>query len=192
VEADFRRYRAQAARRAAVAPTPDATTPPGAAGETPEPPDKPSEDSLACVERDLLLLLLHQEEIGDALAQAIDREWIDRSTRAGRLLDHFLNDFAHKVWPGIQDLEHHLDDPADRTLVASLLFDPPLCDDPIKVANDGIRRMVSNFCSPRKKKIDLEIAAKQRNVDADLLSLQKSSQDLERLRLKPPTIRRPA
>ncbi|MGH8017071.1 MAG: hypothetical protein ACREIA_02080, partial [Opitutaceae bacterium] len=65
-------------------------------------------------------------------------------------------------------------------------------EDPVKIANDGIRRMVSNFCIPKIRKIELEIATKQRTFDSDLISLLKTGDQLRRLKLNPPTIRSPA
>jgi DNA primase len=141
---------------------------------------------------DLLMLVLHYESLGPPLAHTLDHAWIDTSSRAGRLLDQFLNDFAHDLWPGVDQIEQHLDDPEDRTFIAGLLFATPAIDDPVKVVNDGIRRMVSDFCIPKIRKIELEIAAKQRNFDSDLISLLKTADELRRLRLNPPTIRPPA
>ena len=139
----------------------------------------------------LLLILLH-EEIGRDIAALIEHDWIDTGTREGRLLDRFLHDFAHDVWPGINELDQHVEEPEDRNFLDSLLFDPPTIDDPAKVANEGIRRMVRNFCVSKINKIELEIARKQGNVDADLLSLRKSMDELHHLRLNPPAIRQPA
>jgi DNA primase len=123
------------------------------------------------------------------LAHAIDHAWIDKRTRGGWLLDQFLNDFEHDVWPGTAHVEEHVPDPDDRSFLASLLFEAPAVEDPIKVANDGIRQIVSNFCVPKIRKIELEIAAKQRNFDADLILLLKTNEELRRLKLHPPTIR---
>lgn len=186
LETDFRRFREIAARRrpAASQPVPEgnrANGNPEARGATFPP-----------VETDLLLLLLHFEEYGEVIARAIDHEWIDKSTRAGRLLDAFLNDFEHDLWPGVQEIEQHVDDPEDRNFLASLLFERPAIEDPVKVANDGIRRIVSNFCGPKIAKNQLEIAAKQGNVDADILSLHKANEEFRRLKLNPPVIKEPA
>lgn len=160
--------------------------------DIPAPATPPAPQSgFSSVEHDLLLLLLHFDSLGKALAQNIHHEWVNTQHRAGRLLDRFLNDFAHDLWPGTKEVEALLEDPEDRNFVASLLFEPPLIDEPIKVANDGIRRMVSNFCDPRLRKIELEIAAKQGKFDADLISLLKTTEDLRRLKLNPPLIRHP-
>ena len=221
LETDYRRFRESADRRAsfraqasapAPAPSPTSAPPPRDDDEPlPEAPEghpglEPDDSSpatshvseaagqtsaFASVEQDVLLLLLHFESLGKALAQNIHHEWINTRHRAGRLLDRFLNDFAHDLWPGAKEVESVLEEPEDRNFVASLLFDPPPIDEPIKVANDGIRRMVSNFCDPRLRKIELEIAAKQGKFDADLILLLKTTEELRRLKLNPPLIRHP-
>jgi len=189
LEADYRRFRESAARRAASRAEYGATT--ASAAEGGQPPAATT-SVYSSVEHDLLFLILHFEALGRPLALAIDHQWIDTTSRAGHLLDLFLNDFAHDVWPGVDHLEEHLDAPEDSSFVASLLFETPSIDDPVKIANDGIRRIVSNFCIPKIRKIELEIAAKQQNFDSDLLSLLKTGEELRRLKLNPPTIRTPA
>lgn len=192
VEEDYRRFRAQSARRA---PTVEPGVAPDAPGETTTESGQPTGRATQpanSVEHDLLLLVLHFPAIGKPLAQALDQQWIEATSQPGRLLDRFLHDFAHDVWSDTAPVEELVDDPEDRNYLASLLFERPDIDDPVKVANDGIRQMVSNFCEPKIRKIELEIAAKQRNFDADLILLLRSNDELRRLRLNPPLIRLPA
>ena len=86
----------------------------------------------------------------------------------------------------------NIENPEDQNFLASLLFAPAQFDDPVKIANEGIRRMVRNFCAPRIRKIELEIAAKERNVDSDLLSSRQLLTELRHLRTNPPSIHVPA
>lgn len=183
LEADFRHYSDVAARRAVASAT---VVRPEDETATETAPAQP--DEFGSPERDLLLLMLHFEALGKPLSELVDHTWIDTSTSAGRLLNQFLNDFEHDVWPGAENLDDHLESDNDRGYIASLMFEAPEIDDPIKVANDGIRRIVSNFCAPKIRKIELEIAAKQRNFDDDLLSLLKRSEEFRRLKLNPPIL----
>jgi DNA primase len=185
LETEFRRFPELADRRKAAIPRQNSAQ----NGDSTAKSAQNAGPTFAPVETDLLLLLLHFEEYGESLARAINHEWIDKSTRAGRLLDAFLNDFEHDMWPGIKEVEQHVDDPEDRNFLASLLFERPSIEDPVKVANDGIRRIVSNFCSPKIAKNQLEIAAKQGNVDADILSIHKANEEFRRLKMNPPVIR---
>lgn len=220
LESDFRRFQETAARRApspAAGPrlpgtgwppasaTDRSLTSPGrhAAVAVATAPDRepapdaplsaaPSRPALITVEYDLLLLVLQYEGLGRVLAETIHHEWIDTTTREGRLLDQILHAIAHDVWPGTAARDEFITDPDDRNFLASLLFAPAEIEDPVKVANEGIRRMIRNFCTPRIRKIELEIAAKQGNVDADLLSFRQTLTELRHLRTHPPTIHVPA
>ncbi len=188
IDADYRRFRDEASRRTvlrAATPAPEADEP--VAFAEPRAPD-----GVGTVEHDLLLLILHFEAVARPLAHALEHRFINTSSRSGRLLDRFLNEIAHDLWPGAGNLEELLEDPEDRGLLASLLFERPAIDDPTKIANDGIRQMVSNFCGPMIRKIELEIAAKQQTFDAELIHLLRTADDLRRLKLHPPTIRPPA
>ncbi len=216
LESDYRRFQSVAARRA---PSRPAAAEPDAATGSPEhrtvtsaplPSDlehrndadfapAPAEraeaaprPALITAEYDLLLLILLFEGLGRPLAETINHEWIDVARREGRLLDQILHAVAHDAWPGTAQRDEHIEDPDDRNFLASLLFAPAEIDDPVKVANEGIRRMVRNFCAPRIRKIELEIAAKEGNVDSDLLSARQFLTELRHLRTHPPTIHVPA
>lgn len=208
LESDFRRFRDQAARRAPPGSHRAAHGERAASANTPESPPAPGTSERAAAdpasgaanprpvlitaEFDVLLVLLLNEGLGRGLAEAINHEWIDVATREGRLLDQILHAIAHDAWPGTANRDAYIDSPEDRNFLASLLFAPAEIDDPVKVANEGIRRMVSNFCVRRIRKIELEIAAKERNVDSDLLSARQSVSELRHLRTHPPTIHVPA
>lgn len=209
LESDFSRFRETAARRAQAgstraearsaseAPVPNTNFPTAAPQESPalpaEPaPPTPPRPAFITAEFDILLLVLLHEGMGRSLAAAIHHEWIDTTTREGRLLDQILHAVAHDAWPGTANRDDHVTDPEDRNFLASLLFSPAEIEDPAKVANEGIRRMVRNFCVPRMKKIELEIAGKERNVDADLLTLRTSLTELRHLRTNPPIVHVPA
>lgn len=214
LESDYRRFQTAAARRAP--PVAAQPTNGGEGGEAPVrearnvalPSDlgftaasapapapataNPDRPALITAEYDLLLLILLEEGLGRSLAEVINHEWIDVSVREGRLLDQILHALAHDAWPGTAQRDEHIEDPDDQNFLSSLLFAPAELENPVKVANEGIRRMVRNFCAPRIKKIELEIAAKQGNVDADLLSSRHLLTELRHLRTNPPTIHVPA
>ncbi|MGH8020049.1 MAG: DNA primase, partial [Opitutaceae bacterium] len=130
LESDYRRFRESASRRATARAEYVANAAPSEPqsdeGNPPEP------NAFGTAEYDLLLLILHFEAMGPPLAHHIDHQWIDTSARAGRLLDQFLNDFAHDMWPGTAHLEEHLESHEDSAFVASLLFETTSIEDPVK------------------------------------------------------------
>jgi len=152
-------------------------------------PAPPADPGGRAPELDLLLVCLHFESFGKPLAHELaERDWIDVAQPAGVLLRRFLTEFEHDAWPGPDRLETLLDTPEEKALVASLLFEPPSIDDPRKVANEGLRRLQSRALVPRLRQIELEIAAKHTDGDADIPSLLKSRSDLQRQLRQPPML----
>ena len=131
-------------------------------------------------EHHLLLTILHFEKIGPPLARTLPHEWIDLTHSAGSLLNRFLAEFEQDAWPGRDHLDALLETAEERTLVASLLFESPQIDDPIKVVNFGLAQIQSRALEPRVRQIELALAntAADSNVDAN--SLFKELLDIKR------------
>jgi DNA primase len=124
------------------------------------------------------------------MAQALlANDWIDIAPLSGRILQRFLTEFEHDVWPGRDHLDELLETPEEKALVASLLFESPNIDDPRKAANEGLRRLQARALEPRLRQIELEIAAKQTDVDPAALSLLwRERSEYQRLLRKPPIL----
>jgi DNA primase len=130
-------------------------------------------------EHHLLLTILHFEKIGKPLYYTLNHEWIDRTHPAGVLLDRFLTHIGEDDF-NRDHLDDLLETPEERTLVASLLFESPQFDDPVKVTNEGLRLIQSRALEPRVRQIELALAntAADSNVDAN--SLFKELLDIKR------------
>ncbi|MBI5381354.1 MAG: DNA primase [Opitutae bacterium] len=134
----------------------------------------------ATPEHHLLLVLLHNEALGKPLSHALPHDWIDTSHPAGVLLHRFLGEIEHDNWPGRDHLDPLLETGEERTLVASLLFDTPVIDDPHKVVGEGLRQLRSRALEPRLRKIELDLASHGADSDVDAISLIKERSDLQR------------
>ncbi len=153
------------------------------------PPPRPASSGSRPVEQDLLLLCLHFEALGKPLAhELVGRDWIDTTHPAGVLLRRFLHEFEHDTWPGRDHLEDLLETPEEKALVASLLFEPPAIDDARKVANEGLRRLQVRAIEPRLREIELEIAGKPTDGDAEILSLLQRRAEFQRQLRQPLTL----
>lgn len=133
----------------------------------------------------LLLLILHYESIGKPITQVLPYEWIDTSHLAGRLLRRFLLEMEHDDWPGRDHLEPILEDDEEKSLIASLLFDSPDVDDPLKVAEEGLRMLRARNVEPRMRKIELDLANLRADSSVDAISLVKELTELQRLLRQP-------
>ncbi len=143
-----------------------AEAPAAAAGPTPE--------------HDLLLLLLHCEGLGKPMSAVLPHHWIDTSHAAGVLLNRFLAEFEHDAWPGRDHLDGLLESPSEKALIASLLFDPPGFDDPLKVAQEGLRQLRARSIEPRLRQIELALARVSADSKDDPVSLLRESFELQR------------
>ncbi|MDD3179231.1 MAG: DNA primase [Opitutaceae bacterium] len=155
---------------------------------SPSPPPSPVEAPGKPTEEHLLFLCLHHEELLAGIATRIPANWIDSTTLSGRLLRRFLAEFREHNWPGREHIDQLLENQEEKTLVASLLFDPPNLDDPLKAANEGLRALQRRNIEPLLRQLELEIAHKGTNSDADILLLLKQRTELKQQLLHPPRL----
>ncbi len=172
LQGDLRRLQARSVRAAPPAP---AALPPRAPGSvTPE--------------HDLLRLLLHFENLGHPMSSAIPNPWIDQRQTEGVLLNRFLGEFESGNWPGRDHLEPLVESDDEKSLVASLLFDAPVIDEPFKVAREGIRRLRDRALEPRMRQIELALASTPSDFNDDSSSLLRELSDLQRQLRQPVTL----
>ncbi|MBS0663315.1 MAG: DNA primase [Verrucomicrobia bacterium] len=160
------RQQRQAAARPAGQPAPAPAASPANTGQSPE--------------HHLLILCLHYESLGKPLSSALPHDWIDVTHPAGVLLNRFLGEFEHDTWPGRDHLDTLLETTDEKTLVASLLFDRPTIDDPVKVANEGLRQLRARALEPRLRQIELALANHGADSNSDPISLLRERSDLQR------------
>jgi DNA primase len=131
-------------------------------------------------ERDLLMLCLHFETLGKRLSSSIPHDWIDTSHPAGLLLNRFLAEFEHDTWPGRDHLDGLLETPEERSLVATIIFEAPEIEDPVKVATEGLKRLRARALEPRLRQIELALANTHADSNSDPISLLKTRSEIQR------------
>ena len=170
LEKDFLRLTARAAQfssaRAAARPSESSGAPSGPSAQL---------LSAGTPEQDLLTVCLHYERVGKALSTALPHAWIDPSRPAGVLLNRFLNEFEHENWPGRDHLDALLEPAEEKALVASLLFDAPRFDDPLKIVQEGWAKLRDRALLPRLREIELALANEPGNskIDPNSLLIEK-------------------
>ena len=128
----------------------------------------------------LLLMCLHFEELGKPLSTILPHDWIDSSHLPGSLLNRFLGEFEHDAWPGRDHLDTLLENPEEKTLVASLLFDPPRTEEPIRTVNQALVQIRARFLEPQLRQIELALATHRADSNVDAISLIKQRTELQR------------
>jgi DNA primase len=186
LQRDFRVLVSRRERREPAPPQPDARGSAGAAAPTG--PRRDDSDPEQSPERDLLMLCLHYESLGKPLSAALPHEWIDTSHAAGVLLNRFLAAFEHGTWLGRDHLDGLLETAGEKSLAASILFDAPGLDDPVKVAHEGFRRLRARALEPRLRQIELALATGRDDSKVDPISLLKERAELQRLLRQPPAL----
>ncbi|MBP7141105.1 MAG: DNA primase [Opitutaceae bacterium] len=158
------------------------------ASQNPESPPASSTLRDIAPEQHLLLICLHWDKLGKSLAHAFPHEWIDHAHPCGALLNRFLAEFEQDNWPGRDHLDSLLETPEEKALVASLLFDAPVLDDPVKALQEGIQRMRGRALEPRLRKIDLDLATHHAESNVDAISLLRLRSELQRQLRQPITL----
>ncbi len=153
---------------------------PNNASSNPPAPNPATQNAADSPENHLLLMLLHFEQLGAPLAQTLPHDWIDQTHLAGQILLRFLNEISEQNWPGRDHLDLLLENPAEKSLVATLLFEAPQLDDPTKVINEGLRQIRSRALEPRLRQIELALATHGPDSPDDPIRLIKERTDLQR------------
>jgi DNA primase len=174
VQRDFDAYKRRQSKIASPAPSPSADAP---AVTT----IKKSVNTVDTPEYHLLLMCLHYEQqIGKPLSTVLSHDWIDVSHLPGTLLNRFLGEFEHDAWPGRDHLDDLLENPEEKTLVASLLFDAPRTEEPIRTVNQALTQIRARVLEPQLRQIELALATHRADSNVDAISLIKQRTELQR------------
>ncbi len=176
VQRDFDAFRKRQANLSSARASASPPAPPPASVGAVQTPTSPNQSP----EHHLLLICLHFEQLGKPLSHTLPHTWIDQNHMAGRLLNRFLAEFENDAWPGRNHLDTLLETAEEKTLVASLLFDAPQLDDPVKVVNEGLRQLRARALEPRLRQIELALATHGAESNVDAISLIKERIELQR------------
>lgn len=163
-------------------------SPPPGKPEQPGTGQAPDLVQLDTAEKTLLYLVLEHEELGLAVAQNVDSEWIDLKKMEGRILDRVLAEFLHEMWGGKNHLDHLAGNEEERIFINSLLFDATPVTHPWEHANMALRTLFSRFIKTKMKEIENDIANQSETLNDDILFLQRKRLELRKLKSNPPIL----
>ena len=92
------------------------------------------------------------------------------------------------MWNGPDSLNDQLDKTELKSLAIDLIFQKPEYDNPERLAEEAIKRLVTKFADQKIKKIKLEIAQKQSEQDFALISLFDEIVKLQNIKGNPPQL----
>ena len=186
-ERDFARFLQQRLRRASQNQTP---TNIGAAGLPPSSqPLESANDKLTNAESELLVFVLHYEDLASSVAHVLEHQWIDTRTWEGRLLDRCLAAHREDAWPGADHLEDLLESEAERHAAANLRSRPFQADEPVQKINECIKAIFESHF--RQKLNHLNTQAANTQDPPALHAIHQQIVEIRKLLKHPPRINPP-
>jgi DNA primase len=186
-ERDFARFLAQRAQRATrPIQTPENIGSLGAS-QNPQPLES-ANDKLTTAEFELLMFVLHYEDLASSIAHALDHQWLDTQTPEGRLLDRCLAAYREDAWPGADHLDDLLETDAERNLAANLRSRPFQIDEPTPAINLCLKAIFEKHFRRELTELKTRAVNLPAADHAALSALQQRIKDIQKLLRAPPRI----
>ena len=100
---------------------------------------------LTTVEEELLLFILHYEELGQSIAHKIDQNWVCDNNSASYLLTKILAEIEADMWSGPQDVHEITESEEEKSLIYTLLAYQPNYEEPSITANHIIKALHKKY-----------------------------------------------
>jgi DNA primase len=188
-ERDFARFLQQRAYRAAPNLTSHKID-----SEPSNPNSQPVEsanDRLTTAESELLVLVLHYEDLAPLVAHALDHQWLDHKTMEGRLLDRCLAAHREDTWPGADHLDELMETDAERHLLSNLRCRPFQIDDPIQAINQCLKAIFDDHFRRELTELQTRAANTADTATQIFANLQQRIKEVQKLLRRPPRIAAP-
>ncbi|MGH8335476.1 MAG: hypothetical protein ACRETL_01325, partial [Gammaproteobacteria bacterium] len=145
-------------------------------------------DKLTTAEYELLMLVLHYEDLAPAIAHAIEHQWLNIRKLEGRLLDRCLAAHREDVWPGLDHLDDLLETDEERQLLANLRSRPFHTDEPAQAANECLKAIFETHFRRELTELNTRIANTSASDTAQVASLHQRIKEVQKLLRHPPQI----
>lgn len=154
----------------------------------PLPPSNPSKEKLTTAEYELLLVILHYQELTKPIAHLIDLEWICTHNLTGKLLVRFLNEFKENMRCKLEPLDELLESDEEFDCVYTILSQKPPFANPVKSANVCIQSLYNQYIESTKDQLDREIASLDSSKQSPLRELLQKRIELRKLKQNTPQL----
>ena len=141
---------------------------------------------LTSAEYEFVCILLHYPDLGPAIANALDLDWIRKDTPYAALLKRLVAEFREELWEGPEHLDRLLETDAEKNLVYGLLSKDFSLEDPVKNANQVLKSLFKHHLREQKHSIQLLINASPPEAFSERQKLQQKIIALRRL--EPPSL----
>ena len=146
---------------------------------------------LTTVEDDLLLVLLHHDEVAGPLARVVEPEWLDLAVSSGRVLAKALAEIREDAWKGTASLDDLIENDDERNATYAILAQKTSHKEPESAVHACNACLQALFLRHIKHK-ETEIRERFANLDPDgveqLTHLREELKSLRSNRTTPPTL----
>lgn len=185
-ERDFARHLAQRVQRVRFNQTPESVGLPSTNTLISE--GEIVNDKLTTAEYELLMLVLHYEDLASPIAHAIDHQWLDLRKLEGRLLDRCLAAHREAVWPGLDHLDELLETDQERQFLTNLYSRPFHTDEPAQDANQCIKAIFETHFRRELTELKTRITNTATHDSAAGAALHQRIKEVQKLLRHPPHI----
>ena len=152
------------------------------------PPPK-AEYKISTAPADALILALLRPEIGAAMAQVVQPEWLDQNKLSGRILMRLLAMYREGIEFEPAKIEEFFETSAEKNAIYKILANPKiLIENPVKSANDCIKRIYKNYISVELGKVNAKITDPTIDEPSKLRLLKTVAELTKKSRLFPDLI----
>jgi DNA primase len=121
-------------------------------------PSKSAEGLLTQATWELLWLVYHHPEYARAVAEAIDYEWLETTTTAGRILARILAEINEGLLENDASIESLLETNEDQQILAEISLRELEVESPAKQISDCLKTLCRNHLQKLKQDLEQKVA----------------------------------
>lgn len=180
---DYDKFAKQSLKAAQKQPADSAAADDGA------PAPAKAEYKISTAPADALILALLRPEIGAAMAQVVQPEWLDQKKLSGRILTRLLAMYREGIEFEPSKIEEFFETSAEKNAIYKILANPKiLIENPVKSANDCIKRIYKNHISVELEKVNAKITDPKIDEPSKLQLLKTVAELTKKSRMFPDLI----
>ena len=136
---------------------------------------------------DALMISLHYENVAEGLAQIIRDAWIADGSLEGKVLARLLALYREGIEFNLSDIDTFFDDADEKNLIYKINTEQySKIDNPIKYANDAVKKIYRNFLSKEIDSLNKELSETDISNEKQKLEILKKISKLRKESKIPP------
>jgi DNA primase len=151
--------------------------------------EDPAKEALTSYESVLLIGVLHDLSIAQALSQLLMPDWIDTQRLEGRLLDRFTAALKEGLWKNRHSADDLLEDEEERNYLYSLIAQNELEPSQLwQACKESLHGLFVKYFTEIRDELTRQMAHADPTDEAHLIHLQKQRIEIRRILQNPPKL----